>query len=397
MLKYTMTNIKAKFPIFKNHPELIYVDNAATTQKPESVINAIKNYYENSNANVSRGIYPLAEESTEIYEKARRKVAKFINADPEEIIFVSGATEGLNFIISNLFNNGFLNEESEVVVSELEHNSSFLPIRSRIKGEIDFLRLNEEFKPRYEDLEKKYQLAMFPEISNVTGGFIDPKIMKKHAEIVVVDATQSIGHKKIDVKATDIDFLTFSGHKMYGPMGIGIVFGKKEILKQINPDKLGGGTVTKATKDHFDLKSIPYRFESGTPNVAGAAGLSSAIDFIEAIGFQELHKHEKSLSNYFIAEIKKIDEVILVHEESEESGAVVSFYTKNVHPHDLASFLADNNICVRAGQHCAHIFHGSVIQTPATVRVSFGIYNSTEEVDIILKSISEAIKLYSKN
>ncbi len=378
--------IQKRFPILKN--DLVFLDNAATTQKPQNVINSISEYYSNFNSNVNRGIYPLAEESTRIFEESRKSVADFIKAKSKEIIFSSGATEAMNGLIRSLFVTGYINENSKILVSELEHNSSLLPIRS-ISKNITYLKLDENYNPIYKDEE--FDLAIFPHVSNVTGTIFVPS--KINSKIKILDATQSIGHMNIDVNNLGVDFLIFSGHKMYGPMGIGCIYGKPDYVEKLVPFNFGGGTVSSVTKEKVEFKDYPEKFEAGTPNVAGAYGLNKAIEFINDIGILNITDHENEIGGFALSELNKIDNITLYHQEN--GAGVISFNVNGIHPHDIAGFLGENNICVRAGHHCAHIFHREVLKIPASVRLSLAVYNSRDDVVAFISRLNKAIDLYS--
>jgi cysteine desulfurase/selenocysteine lyase len=392
-----MNKYKSQFPIFKNNPDLIYLDNAATTQKPQSVIDSIVDFYENHNSNVHRGLYPLAEKTTEMYEEARRKVAKFINADPEEIIFVSGTTEGINGIARSLFKSGFISENPRIITTDLEHHSSILPLQDLNPEVVQYLEIDKEMKLKNAELMKDADILSIVWGSNVTGSVFDLKDILKHnsTPYSIVDASQMIGHRKIDVKEIDCDFLVFSGHKMFGPTGIGVIYGKKEILEQLEPFNVGGGMIREVKREGATWAELPEKFEAGTPNIEGAIALGAAIDFINEVGFDEMTKHENELKDYTMNKLKQIDNLRIFHDESKDSLGVISFAHNKIHAHDIAQFLGDRNICVRAGHHCTQIFHRDVLEVPATVRVSFSIYNDKEEVDKFVEILKEAIKCYS--
>lgn len=385
-------DLKSQFPLIRN-TNLVYLDNAATTQKPNKVIDAISDYYQNHNANVHRGIYPLAEKATEIYEEARIKVAKFINADPAEIIFVPGATEAINWIANSLYRSGFIRSEPRVIMSDLEHHSNILPWQSLTPEVIQYINLGENFELDEVKFMDEADIFTTVHVSNVTGTIVPTKdlIQQNDYPYSIIDATQSIAHMPIDVKDMGADFIVFSAHKVYGPMGIGVVYAKKEILEQLDPFMKGGGMIDVVTRESSTWGPIPQRFEAGTPNVAGAVGLGAAIDFINDFGWDRIQAKENDIRKYLIKQLEEIDGVKIYHPSNVEAAPVVSFDHKKVHAHDIAQYLGDNNVCVRAGHHCTQILHNEVIESPATVRVSIGIYNTIEDIDVMINFLQEAI------
>lgn len=354
------------FPILR--PPLIYFDNAATSQKPQQVISAISDYYESSNANVHRGIHRLAEESTQLYEDARKKVAKFINAKSEkEIIFVRNTTEALNLLAYTL-------KPSEVTTTVMEHHSNYLPWR-RIAKKFNAVGLD---KPLTGDF------IAIAHASNVLGTI--NKIPK--GKTVVVDGAQAIPHMKVDVQKLGCDFYAFSGHKMFGPMGIGVLWGKQELLEKMPPFMVGGGMIT---------GELPDKFEAGTPNVADAVGLAAAINYIEKIGWKKISNFEFQISNLMIEKILKIPEITLYGPKTVENRVpTFSFSISKIHPHDAAQFLNDKyHIAVRAGQHCAGPLH-EYLGVPATLRASLAFYNTENEVEIFIKALKDLIWTFTR-
>lgn len=281
-------DIKHQFPIFETNPDLVYLDNAATTQKPDAVIEATVDFYTHLNANVHRGLYPLSEAATELYELARRKVAKFINAEPEEVIFTFGVTDALNGLAWSLANSDIIKENPQIVTTDLEHHANLLPWQ-RISDNITYLSLDDKFQVELDETAiSQADIITTTHVSNVTGTIVDlEKInnMRSDASILVVDAAQSIAHIPIDVKALDVDFLAFSGHKMYGPTGIGVLYGKKEHLQKLEPWRVGGGMIRSVTKQGNEWSPAPEKFEAGTPPIAQAIGLAAAIDFMSELGW----------------------------------------------------------------------------------------------------------------
>lgn len=384
-------NTKESFPIFKNNPGLIFLDNASTTQKPDMVIKKVIEFYSLYNSNVHRGLYPIAEKADLEYQNAREKIAKFINADPDEIIFTSGTTEGVNLVANSLLNSGLISGESRIATTKSEHHSSFLPFINIFEKQFDFISL---YNP-----EKTYDIVIYSLISNVTGAYTDIKRIKKGPlkdALFIADAAQAVAHKKIDVKEMDVDFLVFSGHKMFGPTGIGVLYIKKTLITKLEPSKVGGGMIDSVSTESVTWKKDFSKFEAGTPNIAGAIGLGAAVDFIESVSINEIQTHERELTKYLLESLKKIPGIKLFHEDSIDSGAVVSFTIDKIHPHDIAQFLGEKGICVRAGHHCAQILHKEVFNIPASVRVSLSIYNTKEEVDTLCAELLASIKYFSK-
>lgn len=402
---------KNNFPIFTNNANLVYLDSGATTQKPQSVINSISNYYENSNANVHRGIYDLSEESTEIYEMSREVVAKFINAkSTKEIIFTGGTTDSINMVgYSWIWSN--IQEGDSILVTQMEHHANIIIwqqiAKYRTGVKFDFVNVNSNFELDLVDLEEKllkYQPKIFAltHISNVLGT-INP--IKQIVEIknrvspntrILLDGAQSIGHIPLDVQDLGIDFLAFSGHKMYGPMGIGVLWAKEEILnKEMSPFRFGGGMITDVGRNDSQWAELPEKFEGGTPNVAGAVGLAEAIIFILNHGWDNVVEHEKQLTQYLLSELKNIDSLRVFGPESiEKRAGVVTFEIEGIHPHDIASILAENGVAVRAGHHCAHILAKECLKTMATTRASLGVYNTMQDLDKLISGLSKVTKLF---
>jgi cysteine desulfurase/selenocysteine lyase len=417
-------NQKHLFPIFSNNPELVYLDNAATTQKPLSVINSLVEFYSKHNANVHRGLYPLSDKATEMYEEARKKIAKFINAKPEEIFFTSGTTDGINIIANALQKSQLIPNQPKVILSEIEHHSNILPWQS-ITGEIFYLpvintpakihKTGEDPKidtsklwgisknEHYFPIESPFDILSISHASNVTGSITDIKEIIKLSRyhntsnaITLLDASQSIGHMRIDVKDLDVDFMVFSGHKMYGPTGVGVVYGKQELLEELQPFKVGGGMIESVNRDNATWAELPEKFEAGTPPIADAIALGAAVDFINSIGLESIEKHEQDLRMHLISELQKLDDVQIYHPDiSEAALGVVSIYSPLVHSHDLADFIGNRNICLRAGHHCTQILHREVFEIPASLRISVGIYNSKDDIDKMIGVLKEALQYYS--
>ncbi|MBN1915931.1 cysteine desulfurase [Candidatus Dojkabacteria bacterium] len=398
---------KSDFPIFKNNPNLVYLDSAATSQKPQSVIDAIKDYYENYNSNIHRGIYKISEQATDAYEKTRKKIAKFINAKSEkEIIFTRNTTESIN-LIAKTWGKENVKAEDKILISEMEHHSNILPWQ-QLSGEqniclryinvrdhkLDIQRAEAEIN------ETKPALLAITHVSNSLGT-INPvkklaEIAHKNGGMILIDGAQSVPHMQVDVQSLDADFLAFSGHKMLGPTGIGVLYVKEEILKKMNPFLTGGGMIKSVSRFETEFADHPYKFEAGTPDIAGTIGLSAAIDYMNTIGIERIETHERNLTKYALKKLSGLSEVtILGLPFSEDRAGVISIVVDEIHPHDIAQLLDENNIAVRAGHHCNHILMKDVLKVTATTRISFHIYNDENDIDRFvesLKSIMTKIK-----
>lgn len=392
------TNHRSKFPIFRNNPELVYLDSASTTQKPKSVIESLVNFYSKYNANVHRGLYKIAEKSTEEYERAREEVAKFINAESDEIFFVSSATDGLNLIASMLQNSGLIDKKPRILLSELEHHSNILPWQRLNPRELDYLMISSDFNIASGIPDKDYDIMALTHGSNVTGTILPVEKLIENSDRIkftVLDATQTIAHRKVDVKKLDVDFLVFSSHKAYGPGGVGVVYGRKEILKSIDPFRVGGGMIKEVTKNSATWADLPEKFEAGTPPIGDVIALAEAIRFIKDIGIPNIKSHEESLRIKLIEELSKIEGLNIYHPPTNTDAlCVISFNIEGIHPHDIAQFLGDYNICVRAGHHCTQILHRDVLNIPASVRVSVGIYNNISDIEKLVEGLKKVIKYY---
>ncbi|HPS40732.1 MAG TPA: SufS family cysteine desulfurase [Candidatus Woesebacteria bacterium] len=397
--------IKADFPIFQNQPDLIYLDNAATSQKPQAVIDRLVQFYANENANVHRGVYPLSERASEAYNLARKKVAQFIGAQSSsEIIFTKGATESLN-LVAQSFAIHQLKSGDELLVSDFEHHSNFLPWRDVCDKTGAILKVlnsdqngfiaEEEWQKK---LTKKTKLVAIAHASNVLGTISDIKniaqMVHAYGALLVVDGAQAIPHLQIDVQALNCDFYAFSGHKMLAPMGIGVLYAKAAILNQMLPYQLGGGMIESVSLDKVVFAPYPEKFEAGTPNVAGGVALAAAIDYLEKIGLAKIRAHEIALSRYLLnglAQIKKVR--VFGQAAASERTGLVSFYVEGVHAHDLSDFLAKKNLALRAGFHCAMPLHQSHA-CGATLRASYYLYNSEKDLESLLINLTEAINYY---
>ena len=399
-------NIKQDFPIFYNR-KISYLDSGATTQKPSQVINALNKFYENYNANPHRGAYSLSIEATEIYESTRAKIAKFINAKhPEEVIFSKNASESLN-LIAYSYGLDNLKNGDDVVLSIMEHHSNLVPwqyVTKKTGSNLKYMYINNEYEISKEEIESKItentKIVGITHVSNVLGTINNVKEIIKYAHkkgaIVIVDASQSIPHMKIDVQDLDADFLVFSGHKMLAPLGIGVLYGKREILNQMNPFIMGGDMIEYVYEQETTYAPLPNKFEAGTQNVEGVIGLGAAIDYIENLGYDNIEQIETKLVKYARSELSKLEflDIYMTPNESNHSS-VISFNIKGVHPHDVASILDSEGVCVRSGNHCAQPLL-RYLGFDSTCRASFYIYNTQEDVDNLVKALIKAYDMFKK-
>ncbi len=404
------------FPILqedKKGRRIIYLDSAATSQKPIQVIEAVKEYYENDNANVHRGIHRLSVKATLAYEGARKKVADFIVADEKEIVFTKGTTEGLNLLAYCLGKK--MQPGDEIVLTEMEHHSNIIPWQQMAKEKgilIGYIPIKKDFTLDMDQakkiINKKTKIVSLTWMSNVLGT-INPvqkigQMAHSAGAKIIIDAAQYVAHSKINVKEINCDFLVFSGHKMLGPTGIGILYGKKEELEKMVPYQTGGGMIEEVSLEKSSFADIPARLEAGTPNIAGAVGLAAAIEYLQQIGMDKIEKHGQDLSRYFLEKIKQLREEkkirLIGPDVVEGRGAVFSFVVEGQHPHDISEELDKKSIAVRAGHHCAMPLHEKLMIKSST-RVSFYLYNSKEEVDILVEELNRlcddgTIKIVSK-
>ena len=398
--------IKKDFPILENR-KIAYLDSGATTQKPKQVIEAIDKYYENYNANPHRGAYSLSIEATEEYEATREKIAKFINARySEEIIFSKNATESLN-LLAYSYGMDNLEKDDEVVLSIMEHHSNLVPWQkvTRVTGsKLNYMYLNDNFELSDEEIESKItentKIVGITHVSNVLGTINDiQKIIKyahKKGAVVIVDASQSIPHMKIDVQELDADFLVFSGHKMLAPLGIGVLYGKRELLNKMSPFLMGGDMIEYVHEQETTFAPLPNKFEAGTQNVEGVIGLGAAIDYIENIGYDKIKEIEDEVLDYAKSELAKLEYITLyLTDDKEHHSGVISFNMKGVHPHDVASILDTEGVCVRSGNHCAQPLMRH-LGMDSTCRASFYIYNTKEDVDKLVQALDKAYNMFKK-
>lgn len=381
----------------QNH-RLVYLDNAATSFKPTVVLDAIRDYYENYCANTHRGDYDIAHFADVNYDKARQTVADFINADKNEVVFTAGTSMSINMIAYG-YGMKFLKLGDEILLTEAEHASNVLPwftVAKETGCTIRYIPLTKEGRLTPENVEKamskKTKIVAIAQVTNVLGYVVDiktiSKIVHKHGALIMVDGAQSVPHIKVDVKDLDCDFLSFSGHKMCGPTGIGVMYGKYELLKVMEPLMSGGGMNARFnTCGEVTLLLPPAKFEAGTQNIEGAIGLAAAIKYLDKIGMDNIEKYEKELRDYAISKLKELDNVIL-YNETAESG-IITFNIKNVFAQDAATYLNSRGVCVRSGQHCAKILM-DFLGTVATVRASLYFYNTKEDIDVFVDACKKA-------
>lgn len=393
-----LKNIKSHFPIFSCHSDLVYLDNAATTQKPQSVIQAISNFYKKENTNIHRGIYPLAVSTSQKYEAVRVKIAQFLNAnDPEEIVYTSGTTASVNLVVHS-FLRPQLKMDDEVIISAMEHHANLIPWQMACKDVgahlrvIPMNRLGElDLKEFGEMLTTKVKMIAVTHISNSLGSInpIEEMIDMAHQKgiPILVDGAQSVAHYPIDLQGLDVDFFTFSGHKLFGPTGIGVLYGKKQYLDKMQPIQFGGGMIKNVTFEKSIFSEVPQLFEAGTINISGVIGLGAAIDYVNELNRDEVLGFLKRMENNLTSKLLEVDGLRIIGQAKKKS-AIVSFSMESIHPHDIATFLGAENIAVRAGHHCTQPVM-DFFQLPATTRVSFSIYNQEEEVDFFVKKIKE--------
>ena len=398
--------IKKDFPILENS-NLTYLDSGATTQKPKQVIDKIEEFYNKYNANPHRGAYSLSVEATNEYESARVKIAKFINASkPEEVIFSKNATESLN-LIAYSYGLENLKKDDEVVISIMEHHSNLVPWQKMTKAKnakLKYMYVNDNYEIPDEEIETKItkntKIVGITYVSNVLGT-INPvkKIIKqahKMGAVVVVDASQSIPHMKLDVQELDADFVVFSGHKMLAPLGIGVLYGKKSILDKMTPFLMGGDMIEYVYEQETTFASLPNKFEAGTQNVEGVIGLAAAIDYIEKIGYEKIQEIEKEVVGYAKQELAKLDFLETYYTKNDENHmGVISFNIKGVHPHDTASVLDSYNVAVRSGNHCAQPLL-RYLGKDSTCRASFYIYNTKKDVDNLVEALNKTYNMFKK-
>lgn len=405
-MKFDLNNIRSQFPILtrevNGHP-LIYLDNAASSQKPKVVLEAIQNYYSEFNANVHRGIHTISQEATEMMENSRKKVRAFINAKHDyEVLFTKGTTEGINLVAMSIAH--LIKENDEILITEIEHHSNIVPwqiLCQKTGAKLKFIPLKQDGTLAIEDLNdlisEKTKLIAINQVSNALG-VINPieSIIEKAKKVgawTLIDAAQSSPHLSIDVQKLDCDFLVFSGHKMYAPTGVGILYGKEEVLNQLSPFHGGGEMIEEVWMEKSTYAGLPFKFEAGTPNIEANIVLGDAIDFINSIGIDQIQKHEDELLNYTHQKLSELDEVIIYAENAKRAGAIsFNLNIDGVHPSDVGMILDKKGIAVRTGHHCAQPIMRK-LGIKGTVRASFAVFNTKEEIDQMIDGIKLAIKM----
>ena len=396
-------NIRSQFDIYKNNPDLVYLDSGATSLKPNCVLEKMQEYYTKYGVNIHRGVYDLSYIASSEYDKARESVSKFIGSDFSEIIFKRNASEALNYVALT-WGETNLKEGDVVLSTELEHHSSVLPwmkLCERKNVTLNYIKLNEEGRITLSEVKKalndKVKVLAITLVSNVMG-YVTPideviKLAHKYNVLVIVDASQAVAHFKIDVKKMDCDFLAFSGHKMMGPTGVGVLYGKKSILKNLAPLEYGGDMNDEVSLHSVTVKEIPYRFEAGTPAIAEVLGLGRAIEFINEVGLDKIEAHSKELHKYALKLLSDVKGVTIYNKTSETP--IIAFNIDGVHPHDASTLFDQNNICLRAGHHCAQLLT-KWLKVNGTLRASFYIYNTKEDVEKFVFAIKENVKFFSQ-
>ena len=403
---YDIYQIRKDFPILSREvygKPLVYLDNSATTQKPRIVVDAIANEYYSENANVHRGVHFLSQQATELHESARAKIAKFLNASsPSEIVFTRGATEGLNLVASS-FSEAFLKEGDEVIISAMEHHSNIVPwqlleMRKGIK--IKVIPITEDGELRVDEYEKLFdertKLVSVTHVSNVLGTVNPVKelatIAHSHNVPILIDGAQSVPHIKVDVRDMDCDFYAFSGHKIYGPTGIGALYGKAEWLEKLPPYQGGGEMIKNVHFGHTEFEDAPLKFEAGTPDYLGSHSLATAIDYVESLGLDNIAAHEHELLEYATKRLESIPGM-RIFGKAKNKSAVISFVVGNIHPLDLGTLLDRLGIAIRTGHHCAQPLVES-LGVQSVARASFGLYNTLKEVDALFNGIERVMKMF---
>ena len=404
------STIRKDFPILfqeVNDEPLVYLDNAATTQKPTQVLDVLRHYYEHDNANVHRGVHTLAERATEDYENSREKVRAFINAkETSEVLFTRGTTTGLNWLARS-YGDAFIKEGDEIVISYMEHHSNIIPwqqLAARKGATLRYLPLTDEgfidMTAAKEMINEKTAIVSLAYVSNVLGVINPIKELAEMAHgngaVMIVDGAQAAPHMTVDVQALDADFFAFSGHKMCGPTGIGVLYGKRQLLEQMEPVEFGGEMIDFVNLYDSSWKELPWKFEAGTPNIAGAIALGGAIDYLNEIGMENIHRYEQELVAYVLPKLQAIGGITIYGpQDPEHHTGVVAFNLDGIHPHDVATALDMEGVAVRAGHHCAQPLM-NYLNLPATARASFYFYNTKEDADRLIEAI-KATKEFFKD
>jgi cysteine desulfurase / selenocysteine lyase len=401
--------VRADFPILgrtARGKRLAYLDSAASTQKPQRVIDAIDTFYKESNANVHRGVYELSERSTELYDQARATVARLINApERRQCIFVRNTTEAIN-LVANSWGGTNLQAGDTIVLTMLEHHSNIVPwqvVAQRTGATIEYVDIDDNGRLQMDQFREilsrgSVKVVAVTQVSNTLGTITPLKEITRLAHdagaVVVADAAQSVPHMDVDVQDLDVDFLAFSGHKMVGPMGIGVLYGRRALLEAMPPYQTGGSMIREVHLDHSTWADLPEKFEAGTPSVADAIGIAAAADYLSELGFGAIREHEIALTNYALGQLREVPGITLYGPDGEDRAGVVSFLIDGAHPHDIASILDGEGVAVRAGHHCAQPLMRRLDVT-ATARASFYIYNTEEDVDQLVNAVDAVNKIFS--
>jgi len=405
---FDIEQVRNDFPILKrmvNGKPLVYLDNAATTQKPQQVIDALTYYYTFENANIHRGLHFLSELATESYEKGRLKIKEYLNVmSASEIIFVKGATEAINLIATSMCRAGWLQEDDEIIITNMEHHANIVPwqlINERKRVKLKVIPITDEGELIIDEFEKmiseKTKLVSVVHTSNALGT-INPvkeiiEIAHKHNVPVLIDGSQAIPHQKVDVQKLDCDFYVFSGHKLFGPTGIGVLYGKTKYLESLPPYQGGGDMIRTVTFEGSTFDDLPHKFEAGTPNIAGGIGLGSAIDYLEQFNINDLMEYEKELLKYATTKILEIEGLKIIGTAKNKSS-VISFVIDGIHPYDIGTLIDGDGIAIRTGHHCTQPLMRR-FNVPATARASFAFYNTFEEIDIFINSLKKVKRMLS--
>lgn len=406
---FDLANVRSDFPILKrkiNGKRLVYLDSAATSQKPKMVLEAEREYYENHNANVHRGAHTLGDEATQMLSQARGVVAEFIGGKTEEVVFVRNATEAINLVAYG-WGLDNLNKGDVILSTEMEHHANLIPWQevARRKGaKVELVKVGSNGELDQKDFKNKLKLkpkmVAIVQVSNALGTINPVKEMTKMAHgvgaVVLIDGAQAIPHMRVDVTDLGCDFYAFSGHKMLGPMGIGVLWGKKKLLATMSPFLTGGGMINEVYPDHSTWADLPDKFEAGTPNVAGAVGLMAAIKYLNGLGMEAVRAHDQELVAYALQKLRVVAGVrLLGPRESERRSGSVSFEYMGIHGHDVATVLDAEGVAVRSGHHCTMVLH-SMLGVSASVRASFNVYTTTEEIDLLVKALGKVKKVFGK-
>ncbi len=404
----SIDEIRGDFPILEREihgKQLVYLDNAASSQKPESVIRSIDSYYRQTNANVHRGVHTLSEEATTLYENARLRISRFINSpDDKQVIFTRGTTEGIN-LVAQTWGRANLGPNDEVLITEMEHHSNIVPwqmLQEQLGFTLRYIPITNDGQLDLTDIDnlinESTALVCVVHASNVLGTVnpVETLIQKAHAvnAKVLIDGAQSVPHMPVDVQAMDADFFVFSGHKMCGPTGIGILYGKRELLEEMPPFMGGGDMIREVRMDGSTWNTLPYKFEAGTPSIAEAIGLGAAVDYLNDIGMGWIHAHEQMLTQYAYEKLGEVEGLRILGPEAGQRGGLIAFTFDEIHPHDLSAVLDNDAIAIRAGHHCAQPIHDRY-GISATARASFYLYNTKDEIDILASSLEKAASIFA--